>query len=54
MNKVKITDFGVCKVLTKRENDQTRVGTELYMSPEAHINAEYTFAGDSKSFFSLF
>jgi len=35
VNKVKITDFGVSKILTDNTNtDQTRVGTELYMAPE--------------------
>lgn len=33
-NKVKITDFGVCKILNDDKHDQTRVGTELYMAPE--------------------
>eukprot|EP01114_Cavostelium_apophysatum_P017628 TRINITY_DN5290_c0_g1_i1.p1 TRINITY_DN5290_c0_g1~~TRINITY_DN5290_c0_g1_i1.p1 ORF type:complete len:952 (+),score=258.97 TRINITY_DN5290_c0_g1_i1:288-3143(+) len=35
VNKVKITDFGVCKILTNaNKENQTRVGTELYMAPE--------------------
>jgi len=37
VNKLKITDFGVCKIIKKDcpiAPTHTRVGTELYMSPE--------------------
>jgi serine/threonine protein kinase len=49
VNKVKITDFGVCKKMNDRNTeDHTRVGTELYMSPEVHTSAQYTTKADSK------
>lgn len=36
VNKVKITDFGVCKILSDKANqtNHTCVGTEIYMAPE--------------------
>jgi len=51
VNKVKITDFGVCKVISEESIcSQTRVGTEIYMAPEVHANTQYTVKADIWSF----
>jgi len=52
INKVKITDFGVCKMIVSGTcyNDQARVGTDLYMSPEVHCGGISSVKSDIWSF----
>ena len=48
INKVKLTDFGVCKFIRKLPEDMTRVGTELFLAPEVHTMTQYSVASDGK------
>jgi len=49
INKVKITDFGVCKIMSDNNTDHI-VGTELFMAPEVHLNGQYSTKADVWSF----
>ena len=50
INKVKITDFGVCKIMSDNNTDHI-VGTELFMAPEVHLNGQYSTKADGKAIF---
>jgi serine/threonine protein kinase len=50
INKIKLTDFGVCKFIRKLADDNTRVGTELFLAPEVHSSTQYSVASDGNNF----
>lgn len=49
INKVKITDFGVCKINGPSAcEERARLGTDLYMAPEVHSKGVCSVKADSK------